>query len=194
MSLHGLEVTITRVRGKLLSFVKNENGSISILTIGLFTILLATALVLSDISSVYLAKRTLILASEAAVQRGSKNLDQSAYYSGEYNSSKLLEGVIGLGDEDPGIPIDCQAGVRDAQELLANWQGRDATLTRASINGMQLTQFQCDGFQIYLESVATVKLPFPLAFIGISDVTIRGSAGGIGERSETNNYYGVDIG
>jgi hypothetical protein len=185
---------IAKARVSLLALVKNENGSISVLTIGFFTVLLATVLILSDISSVYLAKRTLILASEAAVQRGSKNLDQIAYYSGEYNTSKFLEGLIGLGDEDPGIPIDCQAGVRDAQELLANWQGRDATLTRSGIDGMQLTEFQCDGFQIYLKSVATVKLPFPLAFIGIDEVTIRSSAGGIGERSETNNYYGVDIG
>jgi hypothetical protein len=182
------------VKVKFFQLFKNENGSISVLTIGLFTVLLASALVLSDISSVYLAKRTLILASEAAVQRGSKNLDQNAYYSGEYNTSKFLEGLIGLGDEDPGIPIDCRAGVRDAQELLANWQGRDSTLTRSGIDGMKLTEFQCDGFQIYLESIATVKLPFPLAFLGINEVTIRGSAGGIGERSETNNYYGVDIG
>jgi hypothetical protein len=185
---------LTKVRVKFFQFLRNENGSISILTIGLFTVLLASALILSDISSVYLAKRTLILASEAAVQRGSKNLDQSAYYSGEYNTSKFFEGLIGLGEDDPGIPIDCRAGVRDAQEVLVNWQGHDATLTRSGIKGMQLTEFQCDGFQIYLESVATIKLPFPLAFLGIDEVTIRSSAGGIGERSETNNYYGVDIG
>jgi hypothetical protein len=185
---------LAKVREKFLSLIKNENGSISVLTIGLFTVLLATALVLTDISSVYLAKRTLILASEAAVQRGSKNLDQSAYYSGEYNTSKFFEGLIGLGEDDPGIPIDCRAGVRDAQEVLGNWKGHDTTLTRSGIKGMQLTEFQCDGFQIYLESVATVKLPFPLAFLGIDEVTIRSSAGGIGERSETNNYYGVDIG
>lgn len=59
---------------------------------------------------------------------------------------------------------------------------------------MKLTHFQCDGFQIYLESEAVVKIPFPLPIFGIDEVQIRSSAGGIGERSETNNYYGIDIG
>lgn len=173
---------------------RSERGSISVLTIGLVTLFLSTALILSNISAVYLAKRTLILATEAAVQRGSKNLDQTAYYSGEYNMTEFLQGVLGFGEEDPGIPIDCSAGVRDAGELISHWQGRERNLSRAGISKMQLTKFQCDGFQIYLESAAIVRLPFPLAFIGISEVNITSSAGGIGERSETNNYYGIDIG
>ncbi len=59
---------------------------------------------------------------------------------------------------------------------------------------MKMVHFQCDGFQIYLESEAVVRLPFPLPLFGIYEVEIRGSAGGMGERSETNNYYGIDIG
>lgn len=175
-------------------FLLTERGSISLLTIGLFTLLLSTVLALSNISTVYLAKRTLILATEAAVQRGAKNLDQSAYYSGEYNLTDFLQGVVGYGEEDPGIPIDCKKGARDAGELISNWQGREGNLTRAGITQMKLTDFQCDGFQIYLESEAVVKIPFPLPFFDIDEVGIRGSAGGIGERSETNNYYGIDIG
>jgi hypothetical protein len=181
------------MRKKIARLIRTEDGSISVLTIGLFTILLTSALILSNISAVYLAKRTLILASEAAVQRGSKNLDQAAYYSGEYNITEFLQGLLGLGEEDPGIPIDCNAGLRDARELLDNWQGRERSVTRAGVSGMRLTNFQCDGFQIYLESSAIVQLPFPLAFIGIREVEINSSAGGIGERSETNNYYGIDI-
>ena len=185
---------MSKVRAKFSFFIASESGSISVLTIGLFTVLLSSALIMSDISVVYLAKRTLILASEAAVQQGSKNLDQSAYYSGEYNTTEFLQGILGFGEEDPGIPIDCHAGLRDAREVLSDWQGRGATLTRPGISGLQLTDFQCDGFQINLKTTATVELPFPLTFIGISEVVIDSSAGGIGERSETNNYYGVDIG
>lgn len=172
----------------------DERGSISLLTIGLFTVLLATVLALSNISALYLAKRTLILANEAAVQRGGKNLDQSAYYSGEYNLTEFLQGVVGNGEDDPGIPIDCGKGFRDAAELISHWQGRERNLTRAGISQMKLTDFQCDGFQIYLESEALVQLPFPLPIFGIHEVRIGGSAGGMGERSETNNYYGIDIG
>lgn len=174
--------------------LRAESGSISLLTIGLFSLLLSTALILSNISAVYLGKRTLILATEAAVQRGSKHLDQRAYYSGEYNLTEFLQGILGYGEEDPGIPIDCSAGVRDASQLLSHWQGRARNITRAGVSQLRLTDFQCDGFQIYLESAAVVQLPFPLAFIGLDEVHITSSAGGIGERSETNNYYGIDIG
>ena len=184
----------TLIRGKFVKYFQSERGSISILTIGLFSVLLASVLTLSNITTVYLAKRTLILASEAAVQRGTKNLDQAAYYSGEYNLTEFLQGLLGAGEEDPGIPIDCSAGLRDARELLSNWNGQDKTIVRSGISQMQLRDFQCDGFQIYLESSAVVELPFPFAFIGIEEVEINSSAGGLGERSETNNYYGVDIG
>lgn len=182
------------IREKLLKYVQSERGSISVLTIGLFSILLTSALILSNVTTVYLAKRTLIIASEAAVQRGAKNLDQAAYYSGEYNLTEFIQGLLGAGEEDPGIPIDCSAGLRDARELISNWNGQDTTIVRSGISEMQLRDFQCDGFQIYLESSAIVELPFPFAFIGIEEVEINSSAGGLGERSETNNYYGVDIG
>jgi hypothetical protein len=182
------------IREKLLKYVQSERGSISVLTIGLFSILLTSALILSNVTTVYLAKRSLIIASEAAVQRGAKNLDQAAYYSGEYNLMEFIQGLLGAGEEDPGIPIDCSAGLRDARELISNWNGQDKTIVRSGISEMQLRDFQCDGFQIYLESSAIVELPFPFAFIGIEEVEINSSAGGLGERSETNNYYGVDIG
>ena len=106
----------------------------------------------------------------------------------------FLQGLLGSGDEDPGVPIDCKAGLNDAREVISNWQGEDRTISRSGISEMQLKDFQCDGFQIYLESSAVVELPFPFAFIGVKEVEINSSAGGIGERSETDNYYGVDIG
>ena len=190
----GLDIPLIKLREKFLRVLQAEDGSISGLTIGLFSIMLTSVLILSDITAVYLAKRTLILASEAAVQRGSKNLDQSAYYSGEYNITEFAQGLMGFGEEDPGIPIDCNAGLRDSREVFDNWQGRGKEISRAGISGMHLTDFQCDGFQIYLESSAIVQLPFPFAFIGIRELEINSSAGGLAERSETNNYYGVDIG
>lgn len=190
----GLETQLASVGDRFKENFSSERGSISILTIGLFSILLTSVLILSDITAVYLAKRTLIIATEAAVQRGSKNLDFEAYYSGEYNTTSFLQGLLGAGEEDPGIPIDCNAGLRDAREVLAQWDSMDTSITRPGISEIRLSNFQCDGFQISLQSEAIVKLPFPFHFIGINEVEIKGSAGGIGERSETNNFYGVDIG
>ena len=93
----GLEMSITTRIERVSNQIRSERGSISVLTIGLFSVLLASTLILTDISTVYLAKRSLILAGEAAVQRGSKNLDQSAYYSGEYNVTEFLQGLLGKG-------------------------------------------------------------------------------------------------
>jgi hypothetical protein len=151
-------------------------------------------LILSDISTIYLAKRTLTLASEAAAQRGVKNLDQEAYYSGEYNLTRAAQNLFGSAEEDPGIPIDCDAGERDSAEVLAHWQGRKKSIIRSGIAHIEMTDFSCDGFQIYLTSSAIVKMPFPIPFIDINEVEIKGSAGAIGERGDTNNFYGFDIG
>lgn len=174
--------------------LKSERGSISVITVGLFFILLSTALLLTNISSIYLAKRTLSLATEAAVQRGMKNLDADSYYSGEYNVTRALQNTFGNGESDPGIPIDCQAGAHDLQEVLQSWQGRDGALIRKNLEQIEVTNFQCDGFQIYLETSAYAYLPIPLPFLDIERVSIQTRAGAIGERAKTNNYYGLDIG
>lgn len=174
--------------------LKSERGSISVITIGLFVVLVSTVLLLTNISSIYLAKRSLSLATEAAVQRGMKNLDAERYYSGEYNLNRMLKNTFVRGDSDPGIPIDCQAGARDSREVLDNWQGREASLTRGNLENLQVIDFQCDGFHIYMKTSAFAYLPIPLPFLDMEGVTIKTYAGAIGERAESNNFYGLDIG
>jgi len=172
----------------------DEKGSISVITIGLFLITLTTCLILTDISSIYLAKRSLSLATEAALQRGMKNLDEAAYYSGEYNFNQLLVNSFGGAESDPGIPIDCEKGLEDIQEVLQGWQSRGAASIRENVDELRLTDFKCDGFQIYIESAAIARIPIQIPFINIDEVAIASYAGAIGERAETNNYYGFDIG
>ena len=171
---------------------RDERGSISILIIGLFIVLLSTALVLTDISAIYLAKRSLTQAAEAAVQRGLKNLDAKSYYTGEYNALTLVENMAGVGGEDPGIPIDCKAGYSDAEQLLSDWERTNSS--RVNLAELHLGDFQCDGYQIYLEAFAIARIPVPIPFFRFDEVLIRSHAGGIGERAENNNYSGFDIG
>lgn len=179
MYLHGLKRRLS-----------SERGSISILTIGLFSIVLVTALILTDISSIYLAKRSLTLATEAAAQRGVKNLDQEAYYQGEFNSIQMGLTIAGFGEEDPGIPIDCDAGGRDASEVLAGW----SDYTVGVGERIELISFECDGFQILLRTSQRVQLPIPIPFIDIREVRIESTVSSIGERAKSNNYSGIDIG
>ena len=175
-------------------FIVDETGSISVLVIGLFLLLLSVALILTDFSSIYLAKRSLTLASEAAVQRGLKNLDAKSYYSGEYNLTQLAKNVIGSPEKDPGVPIDCGAGLRDSREVLQSWQRSGGASIRENIEFINLADFQCDGFQIYLETSARVRIPIPLPFTKIDSLEIRSHAGGVGERRATNSFYGLKIG
>lgn len=171
--------------------LQEERGSISVLILGLFLLLLSTALVLTDISAIYLAKRSLTLATEAAVQRSLKNLDAESYYSGEYNALQFARNLVGNGEEDPGIPIDCQAGMHDAEEVLDDWQNTNST--RVNLDQLRLSDFQCDGFQVYIETSAVARIPIPLPFIRLDEVSIRSHAGALGERAETNNFSGFDI-
>lgn len=175
-------------------FFKEEKGSISILIFGLFTILLTLSMVLTDISAVYLAKRSLTLITESAAQRGMKNLDKESYYSGEFNLSRMAANMIGGSEEDPGIPIDCRAGSSDAEETI--FQGNDGAspLSRSNLRDIHMTAFDCDGFTISLETSALAILPIPIPFINVEEIRIYSVAGAIGERAETNNYSGFDIG
>lgn len=168
----------------------SDRGSISILTIGLFSVVMVTALILTDISSIYFAKRSLTLATEAAAQRGAKNLDLEAYYQGEFNAIQWGLTIAGMGEEDPGIPIDCNAGIRDASEVLAGW--RDNTVGDGQ--PIELTSFDCDGFQILLTTSQRVELPIPIPFIDIRQVRIESTVSSLGERAKSNNYSGIDIG
>lgn len=179
---------------RFIAAVRDDRGSISVITIGLFLILLSLALILTDISSIYLAKRTLSLASESSVQYGMKNLDAESYYSGEYNVNQLLVNSLGEAEVDPGIPIDCDAALRDVRMVLGDWQSASPSTKRRDMKAISLSDFQCDGFQIYIETSAIAHIPVPIPFINLDEVPIKSHAGAIGERADTNNYYGFDIG
>jgi hypothetical protein len=174
--------------------LKCERGSISILTFGLFSIVLITALIMTNVSAVYIAKRTLTLATEAAVQQGVKNLDMKAYYTGENNLSRAALTLLGLGESDPGIPIDCGAGSRDAEMVLRSWSDREVDLHSKNLSGIEISKISCDGFQMALDTYASVVIPIPIPFINLEEIRIQSRASAIPERADSNNYMGLDIG
>ena len=179
---------------RLWKALSSSRGSISILTFGLFGIVLLTALVLTNISAVYVAKRTLSLATEAAVQQGVKNLDMQAYYTGENNLSRAALTLLGLGESDPGIPIDCTAGSRDAEMVINGWSNRDSDSHSNNLSSIQISAIACDGFQMEVSTSATVVIPIPIPFINLEEIHIQSRASAIPERADSNNYMGLDIG
>jgi hypothetical protein len=174
--------------------LSSQQGSISVLTFGLFGIVLVTALILANITAVYVAKRTLTLAAEAAVQQGVKNLDLSAYYVGENNLSRAAVTLLGLGESDPGIPIDCNAGAKDIEMVLKSWSDRETDVHSKNLSSIEIESIACDGFQMEITASASVLIPIPIPFINLEEVRIQSRASAIPERAESNNYMGLDIG
>ena len=175
-------------------FIRDERGSLSVLIMSLFLTIVATLLILTNISSVYLAKRTLTQITEAAAQRGVRNLDLDAYYRSQYNATKLALNVLGEGERDPGIPIDCQKGAGDALDSISQLGSDGTGLIRENLTEIKVEKIECDGFQISLRTSATVTLPFILPFTGMRDVQVVSEVGSFGERKITTNYYGINIG
>lgn len=174
--------------------LSSQRGSISVLTFGLFGIVLLTSLILTNISAVYVAKRTLSLATEAAVQQGVRNLDMRAYYTGENNLSRAALTLLGLGENDPGIPIDCSAGSRDAETVINGWSNRDTDSHSQNLSSIEISTISCDGFQMEISTSASVVIPIPIPFINLEEIRIQSRASAIPERADSNNYMGLDIG
>lgn len=181
---------IARTKRKL----HDDRGSISLLILGLFMLTLITLIVLTDISSIYIAKRALTQATEAAAQRGVRNLDLEKYYAREYNANRLVANLLLNGEKDPGIPINCEKGRSDSFGALRDWGTLGGAISRKNLSNIQIRDFQCDGYEIGIYSSARVTLPFVLPFIGLETVDIFSKVGTFAERKITTNYYGLNLG
>ena len=186
-------MVVTR-KFKVNTILRDDEGSISLIVMALFIISIVTIAILTDISSVYLAKRSLTQATEAATQRAARNLDMSAYYRGEYNVTKSLLSAAGYGEIDPGIPIDCAKGRADALGALSDWSAVGDSVIRSNLGAINIEELSCNGYQITLTTSSTTTLPFLLPFIEQSQVRITSTVGIVNERKQTTNYYGIDIG
>jgi hypothetical protein len=173
---------------------QDDRGSISLLILGLFMLTLITLIVLTDVSSIYIAKRALTQATEAAAQRGVRNLDLEKYYAREYNANRLAVNLLSNGEKDPGIPIDCEKGRSDSISALRDWGTLGGAVSRKNLSNIQVEDFQCDGYEIGIFSSAKASLPFVLPFFGLETVDIFSRVGTFAERKITTNYYGLNLG
>lgn len=141
---------------------KNEEGSIAVLTLGLFIIAVSLTTLMTDIASIQIAKRSLTQASEAAVVRAVQSLDESIYYQGA-NSSV--------------IPIDCQmARIRVIQEL-GLWMQSGIEMLRPELEEIALVDFYCLDNVVKISTTAKAKLPFRLPNSPLINVEIQASVG-----------------
>ena len=173
-------------------FLRDDRGSLSVLILGLFLVTLITLMILTDVSSVYFAKRSLTQATEAAVQRGVRNLDLGSYYRGEYNIKTFIRNLSG--ERDPGIPIDCEKGCKDSINVISEFSRDRESLLGSRLGEIRVDQISCDGYQLSIQTSSTARLPFVIPFINIDSVEITSHVGAFDERKITTNYYGINVG
>jgi hypothetical protein len=170
----------------------DDSGSIAVIVIGLFVITVASLMVMTDVSTVIVAKRSLVQATEAAAQRGVHTLDKSSYYQSTANIFTVPL-AIGTQRAHPLIPIDCTKGRFEVLFELHSWSNDDTDLKWHQLQGIQLTDFQCDGQSLALETRSEVKLPFKVPFSSIESLFLTASAGTTNQVQEGFYLFGIRL-
>jgi len=168
--------------------VKDEDGSISLLIIGLFVVTIATLLVMTNIASIAIAQRSLVQASEAAVQRSVQNLDLNAYYVGK---GGMLSGV--LNNNQSPIPIECKSASAAINDELRHWNTSNNSLLRREIRDMWMSEFNCDGVSVGISTSAFAVLPLQVPFLNLKNIELHTSVGATNSRSKGLYLFGIRI-
>lgn len=133
-------------------------------------------MVMSDVSALVVAKRSLVQATEAAAQRGVHTLDKSSYYQGKGNMFTAPMAVA-TNRAHPVIPIDCTRGGVEVLLELRSWSNDESDMKWRHLKGIQLTDFLCDGTSLEIKTRAEMKLPFKVPFTTTDSVFLTATAG-----------------
>jgi hypothetical protein len=203
----------TRLRVSL----KNEDGSISVLVFGLFAVVLLSGVVLTDISAIFVAQRSLVQATESAAQSAAHALDLDTYYQGKHSALSIL-----VSDASPVIPIDCQAARSRANETLAdiastsnrNYGGSGSQssssgsqssssgflatgssnqLLRRELSNIHISEFQCNGTEVLITTSAKAWLPISLSLFSFESVELSASAGTTSVKKRVLSIFGINF-
>lgn len=170
----------------------SEEGSISVVVIGLFVITIASLMVMTDVSAMIVAKRSLVQATEAAAQRGVHTLDKSEYYQGKGNIFTVPLAVA-TGRDHPTIPIDCTRGGVEVLLELNSWSNDQSDMKWRQLKGIELTDFSCDGQSLQISTRSEMKLPFKLPFATTDSVFLTATAGTTNNVQEGFYLFGVRV-
>ena len=94
--------------------IRDESGSLAVLVLSLFLILLVSSLAVVDISDNFLAKRQLIEIGEVAITKAAHQISLSRYYSGNI----VMDNSLADGAQFR-IPLDCTAASSAFLEEIA---------------------------------------------------------------------------
>ena len=180
---------------KLRARLQNEDGSISVLVFGLFAVVLLSGVVLTDISAVIVAKRSLVQATESAAQSAAHALDLDTYYQGKHSALSFL-----VSNASPVIPINCEAASSRASETLADIAntanrnyGSSKQLVRRELSNVQISEFQCDGTEVLITASAKAWLPISLSLFSFESVDLSASAGTTSVKKRVLSIFGINL-
>ena len=176
--------------------LKNEDGSISVLVFGLFSVVLLSGVVLTDISAVLVAQRSLVQATESAAQSAAHALDLDTYYQGKHSVLSFL-----VSDASPVIPIDCKAASSRAREALAdianttqlNYGDYSKQLLRRELSNVQISDFKCNGTEVLITTSAKAWLPISLSLFSFESVDLSASAGTTSVKKRVLSIFGINF-
>jgi hypothetical protein len=177
---------------KLRRELSAETGSISVVVIGLFVVTVASLMVMTDVSALVVAKRSLVQATEAAAQRGVQSLDQSEYYQGKANIFTVPM-AIATQREHPVVPINCRRGGVEVLLELNSWSNDDGDMKWQHLKGIELTDFSCDGSSLQISTRSEMKLPFKVPFSTTDSVFLTATAGTTNTVQEGFYLFGVRV-
>ena len=184
-------VNLTRLRARL----QSEDGSISVLVFGLFAVVLLSGVVLTDISAVIVAQRSLVQATESAAQSAAHALDLDTYYQGKHSALSFL-----ISDASPVIPIDCKAASSRASETLADIAnttnhnyGSNKQLVRRELSDVHISEFQCNGTEVLITASAKAWLPISLSLFSFESVDLSASAGTTSVKKRVLSIFGINL-
>ena len=184
-------VNLTSLRARL----QSEDGSISVLVFGLFAVVLLSGAVLTDISAVIVAQRSLVQATESAAQSAAHALDLDTYYQGKHSALSFL-----VSDASPVIPIDCKAASNRASETLADIAntsnlnyGSSKQLVRRELSNVHISEFQCNGKEVLITASAKAWLPISLSLFSFESVELSASAGTTSVKKRVLSLFGINL-
>ena len=183
--------------------LQNQDGSISVLVFGLFAVVLLSGVVLTDISAVIVAQRSLAQATESAAQSAAHAVDLDTYYQGKHSALSFL-----VSDASPVIPIDCKAASSRASETLAdiantvnrNYGGTsfqfgapNRQLVRREISDVHISEFHCNGTEVLITASAKAWLPISLSLFSFESVDLSASAGTTSVKKRVLSIFGINF-
>lgn len=164
---------------------------------------------LTDISAVIVAQRSLVQATESAAQSAAHALDLDTYYQGKHSALSFI-----VSDVSPVIPIDCKAASSRASETLADianttnrnygsssqptgvrqvFSSSNKELLRRELSDVHISEFQCNGSEVLITTSAKAWLPISLSLFSFESVDLSASAGTTSVKKRVFSIFGINL-